>query len=157
MSRTASRLIVRTLNAIAAAWLLIAMAAPASAQGVSGVVSGTVKDAQGGVIPGATITLISEARGINLESVVTNAVGDFVVPNVSADTYTIQVDMPSFKTLKRTGVGVSPGSRIVLGTLTIELGAKSEEIIVKGEAPIIQAASGEKSFTISTAAKKPGP
>lgn len=150
MARTV-RTVVKTLGALAAAWLLVAAGA-ARAQGVTGTVSGTVKDAQGGVIPGATVTLISEARGISLEVVVTNAVGDFVVPNVTADVYTVQVDMPSFRPLKRTGVSVSPGSRIVLGTLTIEIGSQTEEIVVRGEAPVIQAASGEKSFTIATEA-----
>jgi hypothetical protein len=82
---------------------------PAAAQGVTGTVSGTVKDAQGAVIPGATITLISESRGTTIATVISNGSGDFVVPNVTADTYTIQISMPSFKTLKRTGLMVSAG------------------------------------------------
>ena len=45
---------------------LCAAAVPASAQITTGTVLGTVKDAQGGVIPGATVTLISEARGTRL-------------------------------------------------------------------------------------------
>lgn len=154
MPRTARRIVTTRVWAIAAVWLL-AVAVPAldaRAQGVSGTVSGTVKDTQGGVVPGATITLISEARGTSLGSVVTNAVGDFVVPNVTADVYTVQVDMPSFKTLKRAGISVNPGSHIVVGTLTIEIGSQTEEVVVKGEAPLIQAASGEKSFTITTEA-----
>ena len=36
---------------------------PAAAQITTGTVTGTVKDSQGGVIPGATVVLISEARG----------------------------------------------------------------------------------------------
>ena len=71
---------------------------------MTGTVSGTVKDAQGATIPGATVTLISESRGTTLASVVTNAEGDFVIPNITADTYTLQVAMPSFKMLKRTGL-----------------------------------------------------
>ena len=40
----------------------------------------------------------------------TSETGDFVFPNVAADTYTIEVALESFKTLKRSGVAVSPGS-----------------------------------------------
>ena len=133
--------------------LLLAMTpGPALAQGVSGTVSGTVKDAQGLVVPGATVTLVSEARGTFSTPVVTNRTGDFVVPNLTADTYTVQVEMPSFRTLKRSGVEVNPGSRVVVGTLTLEVGGASEAVTVVGEAPMIQTASGERSFTVSTAA-----
>ena len=47
----------------AAVFAILAITAPASAQTTTATVTGTVKDAQGGVIPGATVTLISEARG----------------------------------------------------------------------------------------------
>ena len=69
--------------------LLAALTGGASAQVNTGTVLGTVKDAQGGVIPGATVTLISEARGTRSAPVVTNASGDFVFANVTADTYTV--------------------------------------------------------------------
>src|SRR5262245_14451856 len=81
-------------------------ASSARAQLTSGSVVGTVKDAQGGVIPGATVTLVSESKGTKSNPVVTSPNGDFVFANLSADTYTVQVDMPSFKTLKRSGVAV---------------------------------------------------
>ena len=66
--------------------MLFVLSAAALAQGVTGTVSGTVKDAQGGVVPGATVTLINEAQGTQLAPVTTNATGDFVVPNVAAGT-----------------------------------------------------------------------
>lgn len=74
---------------------LAALAGPARAQVTTGTVSGSVKDAQGGVIPGATVTLVSEARGTRSTPVVTSESGDFVFANVSADTYTVEVGMPS--------------------------------------------------------------
>ena len=56
--------------------------------------------------------------------------------------------MPSFKTLERSGVAVSPARRFAVGTLTIDVGGTTEEVTVKGEAPLIQTATGEKSVSI---------
>ncbi len=130
--------------------LLAALASTALAQGVTGTLTGTVKDSQGGVVPGATVTLISQSQGTRSPAVVTNATGDFVVPNIAADTYTLRVEMPSFKTLNRTDVQVSPGSRLAIGTLTIEVGGTTEVVNVRSEAPLIQASTGERSFAITT-------
>ena len=121
-------------------------ALPAAAQVETGSIAGTVKDPQAGVIPGATVTLISQTRGTSLDTT-TNANGDFVFVNVAGDTYTVKVTMDGFKTLERHDVPVSPGDRVALGTLTVELGSLSETVMVSGEAPLIQARSGERSFT----------
>src|SRR5436190_10186604 len=129
----------------------ILSAALAAAQGVTGTVSGTVKDPQGGVIPGATVTLISQSKGTLSSPAVTNERCDFVFPNLTADTYIIQVEMPSFKTLKRSGLTVSPGSTVAVGALTIEVGGATEVVTVKGESPLVQTATGEKSFSIDPA------
>src|SRR5262245_56183459 len=92
-----------------AGWTLMAVgsiAGSAFAQ-ASASVTGSVKDAQGGVIPGATVILVSETRGTRTEPVVTNLSGDFVIPNLLADTYTVRVEMPSFKTAVQTGLVVA--------------------------------------------------
>jgi carboxypeptidase family protein len=140
----------RTLRLAAMYAAVLAVPAVAFAQSITGTIAGTVKDAQGGVIPGATITLTSDTRGTLSAPVVTNASGDFVFPNVVADTYTIQVEMESFRTLRRPGVAVSPGSRIALGTLTIEVGGASEVVTVTAQVSLIQSVSGERSFTVNT-------
>ena len=69
----------------------------------------------------------------------TNERGDFVFVNVPPGTYTIEVTMPAFKTLKRSGVAVSAGEPSRLGALTLEVGGTAETVDVKGEAPVIQA------------------
>lgn len=130
------------------ATLLVGMllgGAPASAQVATGNVAGTVKDAQAGVIPGATVSLVSQTRG-TVTDTVTNTNGDFVFVNVAQDTYTVKVTMDGFKTLERHDVPVSPGDRVALGTMTVELGSLSETVMVSGEAPLIQSRSGERSF-----------
>lgn len=142
------RQLLRYIAAVGA--LMLVLAASAAAQGVTGTITGTVKDVQGGVIPGATVTLISATRGTASAPVITNAAGDFVFPNVTAGGYTIQVQLASFSTLRRSGVDVSPGSIVALGALTLQVGATTEVVSVTAEAPLVQAASGERSFTVTT-------
>src|SRR5437763_1406886 len=128
--------------------LCLCGALPAAAQVETGSIAGTVKDPQAGVIPGATVTLISQTRGTSLDTTA-NANGDFVLVDVTQDTYTVKVTMDGFKTLERRDIPVSAGDRVALGTLTIQLGALAETVLVSGEAPLIQANSGERSFTVS--------
>lgn len=142
------RLSVRTS---AAALLLLAMSAvPGAAQVTTGTVLGTVFDQQGGAIPGATVTLVSESQGTRSAAVVTNETGDFVFANVRPDMYSIDITMPSFKTLKRSGVSVSPGTRAALGNLTLEIGGTTEVVDVRADSPLIQSTTGERSFTVAT-------
>src|SRR6476646_3789353 len=112
--------VVRT--AVRSAVVLVAvafLALPAAAQITTGTVFGTVKDAQGAVIPGAAVTLV----------------------NVPADRYTLQVSMTGFKTSKRSGVAVSPGDRLSLGSIAIEVGGLTDTVVVKAESPVVQSNS----------------
>ena len=129
---------------------LLMLVAPVAvwAQVTTGNVFGTVKDTQGGVLPGATVVLISETRGTKIGPVVTDGIGNFVVPNVTADTYTVEVSMEGFKTNSRKGVSVSGGDRVQLGSLALEVGSLTETVQVTGETPLVQASSGERSFVM---------
>ncbi len=120
-------------------------------QGVTGTLSGSVKDSTGAVIPGASVTLLSESQGIVSTPVITNERGDYVFPNLAANTYTVQVEMPGFKIAKRSGVAVSPGSNIRLEALTLEVGGTSEVIEVSAESSpvLLQTTTGEKSYSIT--------
>lgn len=128
----------------------VASVAPVFAQITTGTVSGTVTDSQGGVLPGATLVLESETQGTRTTPVVSGANGDFVVPNVRPDNYTLVIEMPSFKTVRRSGVAVSPGGRISLGAIALEVGGTTEIVNVEANTTLIQASSGERSFTVAT-------
>ena len=124
---------------------------PAGAQVTTGNVTGSVRDAQGAVVPGASVTLVSATRGTTME-VRSNEHGDFLFPNVTPDTYTVRVTLDGFKTLERQNIAVSPGDRKAAGTLMLEVGGMAETVTVSTEAPLVQANSGERSFTVSNEA-----
>ena len=130
--------------------LVLAATGLAAAQITTGTVSGNVKDAQGGVIPGATVVLISETRGTKTAPAVTNESGDYVFPNVTPDTYTVEVTLEAFKTVKRAGIAVSGGDRVGIPPLTLEPGAVAETVTVVAESPVVQTQSGERSYAVTS-------
>jgi hypothetical protein len=111
---------------------------------------GTVKDSQGAVIPGVSIVLTSDTRGVQVGEGVTDAQGNFVFPGTMPDTYSITVKLEGFKTSKVSGIVVGAGDRIALPPMTLEVGALAETVVVTADVQLIQAASGERSFTIPT-------
>jgi len=122
----------------------------APAQITTGMITGRVVDSTGASVPGANVTLLSEARGIKSAPVTTNATGDYVFANVTADTYTVEVTAPAFKTLRRTGIVVSGADRVGVPALTLEVGGTVETITVSAETALLQTQSAERSFAITT-------
>src|SRR5207253_2484095 len=89
-------------------------------------VAGTVKDEQGLPVPGATVTLVSEARGTRMVPVFTGTTGDFVVPNLTPDTYTVEITLEGFHPVRRAGIAVSGADRVNIGALTLTVDAVQE-------------------------------
>jgi len=75
--------------------LVLALAAmipgTAAAQSDSGQISGIVRDAQQGALPGATVTVANEATNTK-RSTVTNSTGFYVVPDMPVGIYTVKDD-----------------------------------------------------------------
>jgi len=141
---------VRILRAGASAALvalLCAAGSPLEAQTTTASVSGSVADSQGGYLPGASITLISNTQGNEL-STFSDAEGNFVFNVVRPDTYTLRVSMEGFKTLERTNVVVNANDRFFTGTVTLDVGQITEAVTVVARVSELQATSGERSFTL---------
>jgi hypothetical protein len=129
---------------------LMLLATPAVAQITTGTVSGTVKDSTGGVIPGATVVLTSETRGTKSAPALTNESGTYVFPNVTPDTYTVEITLEGFKTARLDGIRVSGGDRVGMPPVALAPGQLAETVTVTGESPIVQTMSGERSFAITS-------
>ena len=142
------------LTSINAGSLLVALvmaASPVFGQITTGTITGTVRDEQGGLIPSATVVLISEARGTKSAPALTDGTGNYVFPNVTADTYTVEVTLDGFKVVRRTGIQVSGGDRVGVPTITLQAGGIAETVNVTAEAVLVQSQSAERSFLVETA------
>jgi len=122
-------------------------------QTTSASVSGAVKDSQGGVLPGATVTLTSHTQG-NSQTATTDAEGRFVFPIVRPDSYTLRVSMQGFKTMERTNVVVNANDKFSAGAFMLQVGEMTEEISVLARVSELQTTSGERSFTLENEALK---
>jgi len=113
--------------------LAMVMAVPtsqASGQTVTGAISGTVVDAQGAVVPGATVTVIDESTG-SPRVAVSDPRGAFQVTNLQAGRYTVRVEVPSFRLYERKNVVLSSSERVAVGTIALELGSLTDTVSVE--------------------------
>ncbi len=69
------------------------------AQAVYGSINGTVTDASGAAIPGATVTVTDENKGTSVTAK-TNESGNYTVEHMIPDLYTVKVEMTGFKTFE---------------------------------------------------------
>jgi hypothetical protein len=104
-------------------------------------ISGTVTDATGAAVPGATVTVTNEATKIS-NTVKTNGDGLYNVLNVPTGTYTVTTTMDGFKKSVVTGVSVDVGSKPAV-PVQLEVGAVGESVEVKAESVMIQTTTAE--------------
>ena len=149
MSKQESRC-CRTGLWIAAVLLSILTVRPAAAQVTTGTIAGRIADAQGAAVPGVVVTVTSERRNTLLGTVTTDESGEFVVPNVAADTYVVEAKIDGFRPVRRAGVSVSGGERVVIPTISLEVGGIGETVDVVAQAALLQTQSGERSYTVTT-------
>jgi outer membrane receptor protein involved in Fe transport len=132
------RLLVVTL-------LLLLAALPAAAQSLTGTVSGTVKDEQGGVLPGVNVTLVGRT---GTRSVVTGADGTFRFAAVSPGTYSLTAEISGFRPRRQDNVDVSIG-RVVELPFSLAVGGVTETVDVVGESPVVDVVSSATDNTLS--------
>src|SRR4051812_15054521 len=106
--------------------LIAALAIPAFAQIQGGSISGTIKDEQGGVLPGVTVT----ARGVDAtQTFVTEATGAYRFLNLAPGPYKVTATLQGFTTIVRESIVVSVGKSVDL-PVTLKIAQVAETITV---------------------------
>ena len=102
-------------------------------------ISGTVRDASGGVLPGADVTAIQTDTGAR-RSVVTNESGAFVLSNLPIGPYRMEVSLSGFRSFARTGIVLQVNANPEIN-VTLPLGDLTETVSVEAAAPLIETRS----------------
>src|SRR5262252_5648384 len=120
----------------------------ATAQIDTGSLIGTTVDPSGAVVPGATITLISETTGA-ARTATTDDRGNFEFNAVPSGTYTVVAERVGFKKFEKKSVNLLPNDHLALGQIQLQVGAVTQEVVVTAEGATIQTASSERSGVIT--------
>ncbi len=111
-------------------------------------IQGTVTDPQGGVVPGATVTLTSKETNIS-QTVTTSESGVYSISSLAPGHYTLTVDMPGFKKQVLEDVLVT-GEQVQGINIKLQIGQISEHVTVSAPvAPVMNTETASISGTIT--------
>ena len=126
--------------------LLLALAAPAYAQNAQ--IVGTVKDATGGVVPGATVTAKNGDTGF-ARSAVTEANGEYRLPSLPPGRYSVTTELTGFSTETRPDIVLIIEQTAIINFI-LKTAALAATVTVTGESPIVDVTRSDVSTAVST-------
>ncbi len=126
---------VRVLALLVGVPLLSGLSGPALAQ-QTGSVAGVVRDAQGGVLPGVTVTLASDALIGGPRTTLTGETGNYQFALMPPGTYVLTFELPGFTPLRREDIRIQVAQNTRVD-VEMSVGALQESITVSGAAPVV--------------------
>jgi hypothetical protein len=107
---------------------------------------GTVTDQSGGVIVGATVTVIDVQKNVS-RTLTTDSAGEYVAPNLDPDMYALRVEAKGFRTFTREGMklGVGQDAR---ADVTLQPGEQTQTVTVTEALPLIETTTATLTGTI---------
>ena len=123
----------------------------AAAQGAGagdGSIRGRIADGQGAALPGVTISATSPNVGGTF-SAVSDSEGNYRLINLPAGAdYQVTAALEGFSRFERTGLVVRAGLNVALD-ISLQVGALSETLTVKGDTPLLEVFKAEQNVNIS--------
>src|SRR6476661_6033979 len=126
--------------------LLLLSSATAFAQAS---ITGVVKDASGGVLPGVSVEAASPALIEKVRAAVTDGTGQYRIEDLRPGTYTITATLQGFSTYKREGIELA-GTFTATINADLKVGALAETVTVTGESPIVDVQSARRETTLNS-------
>jgi hypothetical protein len=125
---------------IALAQLCLAgLAGPVAAQ-QTGTLTGAVKDAQGGVLPGVNVSVTSDALIGGPRTAVTGDNGSYLFVTLPPGAYSVSYELTGFSTLKRENIVIQV-ARTTRLDVELGVGALQESVTVSGASPVVDVSS----------------
>jgi hypothetical protein len=120
----------------------------ATAQVVTGSLSGTVTDQSGAVVADATVTLTNEANAAT-KTATTSSTGAFRFSLLTVGHYSVDVSKEGFRKLHVGSAAVDANAENTLGSLKMQVGQTSESVEVTAAPPLVEAAQAQVTAAVS--------
>src|SRR5688572_11695381 len=134
--------LARTL-VVATAVLLV----PAAVLAQQATITGVVRDASGGVLPGVSVEAASPVLTEKVRSVVTDGTGQYRIVELPPGAYTVTFTLQGFSVVKREGIQLT-GALTATVDVDLRVGALEETVTVTGESPIVDVQSARRQQVI---------
>ncbi|GGH08815.1 TonB-dependent receptor domain-containing protein [Silvibacterium dinghuense] len=126
----------RIAMALALMLTIVVGGSRALAQGITGTITGTVTDASGAAVPGATVTIL------NLDTNAVHAVhasdaGTYTVTQLPPGNYSVTVEKPSFRTFKQARLVLAIDQTAEVDAPLV-VGSEAQTVEVSAAPPVIQ-------------------
>jgi hypothetical protein len=128
---------------------MLLLSLPAFSQGSFGRILGTVTDQSGGVISGATVTVLDKDRGIS-RTLTTDDAGAYNAPNLTAGNYTVRAESKGFKVFERQSIVVEVGKEIRIDA-TLQPGDQNQTVTVIESVPLVETTNATMGGTLENA------
>src|SRR5216683_6611249 len=132
---------MRVLLWVSVVVVLLVLVPIASAQKITGLITGTVTDPSGAAVPGATVTVVNE-RTSATRSATTNEQGSFSFPELDPGVYTLTVNKTGFKKLTERNVELHVADVTALA-VKMEMGAANETVMVEAAPFAVNTSTGD--------------
>jgi len=130
--------------------LLLVGSASVHGQGiVTGMISGTVMDAQGAVVAGASIQAVHMATAAKFSDK-SDSQGYYELKSLPIGLYNLTIEATGFRKLQLSNVVVEAGKSTALGSRTLDIGAASELVTVEASVPLVESTSSQIGGTFDT-------
>jgi hypothetical protein len=121
--------------------LMVVLPIASRAQTTTGRISGTVTDTQGGILPGATVTVTHVLTGLTRTGP-TDQEGAYLFVSLPVGTYTVTAELTGFKKAVKSGFNLAADGRLT-ANFSLGVGEMTEVIEVTVAGETVNTVSGE--------------
>jgi hypothetical protein len=116
----------------------------------TGTIQGTVADAAGATVPNAKVIALDLDKHVVVRETATSREGTFVLTPLLPGHYNVKIESTGFKAYESNNLTLDQNQVMNLGAISLQVGQLSESVHVDAQVPIVETATSQKSFVISS-------
>jgi len=117
------------------------------AQSDRGVITGTVADQAGALIPNARVVATNAGTGVQFTTETTQT-GNYTIPSLPSGNYEVSVEVTGFRKYQQTGITVQVAQTARID-IVMQVGSTTESVTITADAPLLQTENAAQSTTVS--------